>query len=340
MYSTSAPAAGPALLLAIALALPAANAAEPAAEPATAAATEPAAESAAAPAVVLRRTDNGAAVDPAMLAPALVASSVDARLGAGASLAAWGVSLRAGQPARVLLSASSELVTAAVTDGAVEADGVGPVGAGEAVLLIIATGEQRRVSYDAARLAASLPASVRQELQPALERVAAGQARRRWWGWYEPLGLNARAPVAPDLEALRRQYLLDPTVVEVRREARGSLPRQRSLAAERFVAALSGGDAAAVAGLLDPTPFLQGGRGWTATRAGYANRLALSPLAGELAGATVAADAAPGRFTVTSGAGTWLLTTADRDNMTFVTGIEARAPAVASTSATTSGETP
>lgn len=331
MYPSSAPATGPALLLALALALPAVQADEPA--------TPPAAATVAEPAVALRRTDNGATVDPGSLGPALVASSVDARLEAGASLAAWGVTVRAGQPARVLLSASSELVTAAVTEGAVQADGVGAVGAGEAVLLIIATGEQRRVSYDAARLAASLPASVRGELQPSLEQVAAGQARRRWWGWYEPLGLNARAPVAPDLEALRRQYLLDPTVVGIRQEARGSLPRQRSLAAERFVAALSGGDAAAVASLLDPTPFLQGGRGWTATRAGYAQRLASSPLAGQLAGATVATDVAPGRFTVTSEAGTWLLTTADRDNMTFVTGIEAQ-PAAAAAALTHSGETP
>ncbi|MFZ1625696.1 MAG: hypothetical protein WAU48_13070 [Gammaproteobacteria bacterium] len=272
--------------------------------------------------VQIRRTDSGLPIAAELAERVLASSSLAVTLQPGETFGAYGVEVLATDPVRVFASASSELLTMAVIEGRVQIRSLGELVPGEAALMVFATSELRRAAIDAARLDASLPATVRADLGPGLRQVAERQAKRRWWGYYKSLGVNAQMPVPPELEVLRRQYLLDPAAVHLRRDAEGSIDRQRELAAARFVTALSAEDTATVAGLLDPTPFVQSGSGWVATRADYAQRLVRSRLSGDLDAATVAAvPDVPGQFRVSTVGHSWILNTAERDNMTFVTGL-------------------
>jgi hypothetical protein len=247
------------------------------------AAAEPAAS------VTAIRTSDGVAVDVAQTEAALSASSLSVKSPAGARWSVYGIDVYTPLASQIFLSASSELITIATLAGAAHIKDAGVLQPGQAAVMMIATGKLQRTEFDARRLAASSSPVVAAEFTRLLEPVMAKQQRRRWWGYYTPMGINASAPVPAALESLRRDYLLDPAVVRLRRDAAGNLQQQRQLTAERFVTALAAHDANTVAGLVDPSVFIQVGTGWMATRAGYAQQLTGSKLATQLVDARVAA---------------------------------------------------
>lgn len=204
---------------------------------------------------------DGALLDPLQIDSALHSGTVALVLGAGERVRVAGIELAAEQAGRALLALSSEFLTVAVTAGVLRL-GDGPkAGPGQALLLALDGNRTQRLAFDARRLAASISPGARPILEDDLEQVARSQRRAAFWGAYEPLRVNARAPAPPALEDARQTYLSAPAIVAQRRAAAGTAPvvERGRMAVDAFLAAYAGGDAHSLAALLDPEPFLAGG---------------------------------------------------------------------------------
>lgn len=269
----------------------------------------------------LQRTADGAEVAARDAETALTSGGLAIRLPAGGGFNLYGLPVTSDGGAYLFITASSEFVIFAGLEGVADIDGM-TVKPGYAAVLAIATGKQTRKEFDAERLAASAGPGVAAEFNRALAPVVSSQRKVRRMGRYEPARLNAQQPVAAGYETVRRDYLLDPTIIRLRKDAGGDKSALPQLVAERFVAALANADAAGVAALLDPAPFAAAGDGWRAARAGYAAELIRSGMAAKLAEAAVRRADAPGAFTVKSPAGDWELTTVERDVVVFVSALK------------------
>ena len=217
------------------------------------------------------------------------------KLAAGEEANAWGTTVKASKPSVLLLSLSSELSTVAVIDGAVS-QGKQKARSGDALVTTLEGNKTQLLKFDARRLAATLPPEWLAEAAAPLAATAAKQKRQRYWGLIEPASLNASAPVAPAVEAVRSSYLGNDAIVSLRREAKGNPQTLAALTAKRFAAALAAHDAATVAALIDPKPFTDSGveaKSWQAARNAFAEKLTRdAALTGAMATepAAVAAD--------------------------------------------------
>lgn len=188
---------------------------------------------------------------------------------------AFGLTWRASTPSLAIVSLSSELVTIAVVDGALSQDSI-VAHAGQAIVTPIDKGRPQRFGFDARRLAATLPPDWANQTSALLERIAARQARQRFWGLIEPVNTNASAPVVPQFETVRASYLNNATIVAIRREAKEDAQALARLTAAAFAKAIAERDPEAVAALIDPKPFTDSNAiadDWQAARIGFANRL-------------------------------------------------------------------
>lgn len=237
--------------------------------------------------VALQRSDDGSAVAPEALEAVLARSGVIARLGPGARLSVFGIDLASGSGAAVYLGASSEFLFAAALAGRIEAqDGVADPG--EVLVWDMLGAPPRRFGFDVDRFLATSSLAIQRPLRETLEEVAGGQARATYWGLVAPAQVNLQAPVPPSVEALRRDYLLQPEVIRLRRQAGGDPAALSRAVAERFVAAIAARDRAVVTALLHPVLFQQeGGQDWRVLRARFAEGLVSGGLPGALAGAQV-----------------------------------------------------
>jgi hypothetical protein len=267
------------------------------------------------------KTADGASINVESLPQALSNGSVLMHLPAGSQLSVFGSSLSASESSRLMVSLSSELMTFAALSGSVSLDERHSLTPGRAGVVALVRGEVHVSEFDAARLAASAAPGVAVELRDVLKPVIATQQKRRRWGYYTSSSINTQLSSLSGDEALRRQYLSDPTIIQLRRDGGGDPVRQRELAAQRFVSALSARDGAGVAALIDPSPFMNRGPGWREERRAYAERLVSSGHFADLAGSSVAGGA-EGRFDVSAGTRKFLMTTVERDGVPFVAAME------------------
>lgn len=277
-------------------------------------------------AATLTRAGDGAAVAADQADAALSADSLVAVLAAGESLVLADQRLRATADSRAMINLSSEFLTVAVTRGRMRL-GEGPAAAaGEALLLALDGTRVQRLGFNAARLAATLSPGARPLLAEDLEAVLAGQRRSAFWGAWEPLRVNARAPAGAATEALRAAYLSDPAIVRQRRQAAGvaEVGTRSRRVAEAFLAALRDGDEAAVASMIDPLPFfaLAGPRAiGDGRRRAAAALIADASLRAGLSSVRIGA-AGDGSIALVSDTRSWRLLLVPRDRALFVAALE------------------
>jgi hypothetical protein len=244
------------------------------------------------------------------------------KLQSGEAAEISGLSYASSTPAIAVVSTSSELVTIAVIAGQL-AQGSTVAKAGQALVTPIEGSTTQRFGFDAARLAATLPAEWQSDVSAPLDRLAADQQRAKFWGLTEPAGINASAPMGPQVEAVRQSYLGNDTIMSLRRAAQGRPEVLAELTARRFAEALAAGNAAAVAALLDPKPFTDTGAAataWQATRLAFAQHLTGDETLKQAM--TTAPVAVAGASDVFLADGAFRIQLVTRDRAMFVTAVE------------------
>ena len=268
----------------------------------------------------LSRFDSGAAVSAASLDRALIDGWVVAELDRGQSMRLWDVGVEAVEPAVVLWGLSSEFLYAAVVSGMIRTPGGDVAEAADAVVWGHMGSSAARVQpYSTRDLRAALRDQGRDEWVQALEPAHRRQERRRFWGLVRPTALNVSVPLRPEVESVRRLYLLDPAVVGTKRASASAQELSRRVA-ETFLTALRDGDTARAAALLDPGPFedpAQRGR-FAETRAAYVASLAEQPWVAGIDPASLEPADEPRRFVFRSGDEDWALETVVFDTGMFV----------------------
>lgn len=276
----------------------------------------------------LVRAGDGAAVAAEQVDANLAQDSLVVALAAGESLAVVDQQLRADGDSRAMISLSSEFLTIAVTHGRMRLEGGPTAGPGGVLLLALDGDRVQRLAFNAARLSATLSPGARPLIGEDLEGVIALQRRGAFWGSYEPLRVNARAPGAPGAEALRATYLSEPAIVRQRRAAAGmvTVADRGRIAANAFLAAYRADDAAALAALLDPAPFLdQGGaagvdEGRLRAAAALLADVRLQPVLAAAPAVSMAPDGSAALFDGPQGR--WRLALVARDRAMFISGME------------------
>lgn len=202
----------------------------------------------------------------------------------------YDLALKAREPSMVVLSASSSTLSAAVLNGQIEASGV-PARAGALLAWSMDSKEPPQVfTYDIGRLLASSQLAHNNELRSAMLPALQRQQRDLFWGRLEPIGANLQAPVLPKIEALRRDVMLTPVLIEIRRAAGGDAASLERRVAEKFVHALGTKDHATLRDLLDPSLFApqQGtGQEWNSLRERFATRLVAGRMPKSMRGANL-----------------------------------------------------
>jgi hypothetical protein len=276
----------------------------------------------------LINASDGAAIAADAIEAALARDSVEVSLAAGDQLRIADLRLAADGPSRAMISLSSEFLTIAVTSGRISVDGGRAARAGQALVVALDSRRVERLAFDAERLQSTLTPGAGPLVRGELEQLARRQRRGAFWGAYEPLQVNARVPGPIASEAVRASYLSEPVVLGQRRAAAGQAGDEVRLQhiTTAFLAAYSTGDAAGLAALLDPAPFLaeSGVRSLTDRRREAAASLLADPaLRAALAGATIGTAAADGRSAVLqAGAARWRLNLVARDRALFISSLE------------------
>ena len=250
------------------------------------------------------------------------------QLGAGDQFHLFDQSITATAPTTALVALSSQFLTIAVTRGQARlATGAGAK-PGQVLVVGLDVPRTQRLVFDARRLDASLSPGARSIIGPDVARLVAAQRRGAFWGQFEPLNINARAPVSPANEWARQGYLAQPAVVRLRRQGAvsASAPQRAAAAAQAFVDGYSRGDAETVGALLDPYPFMAGtnpAAAMTARRAAAGRLLADAGLRASLTGSSqVTADPSGGFATIATGDHRWHLRLVARDGVLFISSLE------------------
>ena len=242
-------------------------------------------------AVKFTRTDTGQAVASKQLLLTLSQSGVVARLDKDETLSLLDAEVTARTSAVLYIAISSETRIVAVLEGEALLVAEGQVvEVGQAVVWPITSADAKVTAFDIDRFLASsslaLPASTRASLQAAIEN----QNKKIYWGALRRTGQNAQSPVPPMVEAMRRDILLRPAVVNLRHDAAGNQAGMARMAVDRFIAALKSRDVSTVRDLLAPSLFRPGERtpsAWLAVRHDLATSLVDSPLGRSLASSKV-----------------------------------------------------
>lgn len=238
-------------------------------------------------ATALQRSDNGATIELAQLDRVLSRSGVIARLGPGARVQPFGIEIASDDGAAAYLGGSSEYLFAAALAGRIEGGERSATG-GEVLVWDMLGSPPRLFAFDVDRFLATSSLAIDPVLRDALQAASGRQARATYWGLLAPAQVNLQAPVPPGLEALRRDYLLQPEVIRLRRLAGGDPVALSRAVAERFVESVAARDRTAVTALLHPVLFQQqGGQDWRVLRARFAEALVSGPLPAALAEASV-----------------------------------------------------
>ncbi len=277
-------------------------------------------------AVALKRIDDGREIAYQDLERVLTESGVVASLAEGDRLGVFGTDLTARADSKVFLALSSEYFTAACLGGAIES-GSASAEPGQTFIVHIDRRSLETFYFDVERFLATTYLALDPEIRSTLEGVATSHARLKFWGLLRPVGLNARAPVSPAIEQIRRSYLLTPTVVRLRREAAGESAKLARLVAERFVGGLVEKDLEPIESLLSPRLFQSetqpyNRETWQRLRSRIAQTLVDGGLPEDLAEAEIEATGDGSGFRVIARERTYRLNLMKIDGMFFVEALE------------------
>ena len=277
-------------------------------------------------AVALYRTDDGREIAYQALERVLTESGVVASLAEGDELGVFGADLKARADSTVFLALSSEYFVAACLGGAIES-GSAAAEPGQVLVLHVDQRSFQTFYFDVERFLATTLLALDPEIRSSLEGAAAAHERLKFWGLLQPLGLNARAPVSPAIEKIRRSYLLTPTVVRLRREGVGDSAKLARLVAERFVGGLVERELEQVQSLLSPQLFqgeaeVYDRETWQMLRLRYAKTLVEGGLPGDLAEAEFQATEDGNRFRIIAREQTYRLSLTAIDGMYFIDALE------------------
>lgn len=207
----------------------------------------------------LTRADNSREITAGELEAALTESSIIAKLAPGDAIDVYGLRIEARTDSTVFLSLSSEYLSAACLAGAISSEPVS-AGPGEVIVWHAASRSPKQFSFDIDRFLATTSAPLDQKVMSGLENASETQSRRIFWGLLRPTGVNARAPVMPVIEEVRRAYLMTPTVIDLRRNGGDDQSRLAELVAQSFIAGIAGRQVEPVGDLMSPKLFLDGDR--------------------------------------------------------------------------------
>ena len=277
-------------------------------------------------AVALYRVDDGREIADQDLERVLTESGVVASLAEGDQLGVFGTDLKARADSKVFLALSSEYFVAACLGGAIES-GSASAEPGQVLVLHVNQQSFQTFYFDVERFLATAFLALDPEIRSTLEGVAAAHERLKFWGLLRPVGLNARAPVSPAIEEIRRSYLLSPSVVRLRREGAGDSAKLARLVAERFVGGLVEKELEPVKSLLSPQLFQGEAEAydretWQMLRLRYAKTLVQSGLPGDLAQSEIQATEDSNRFRIIARERTYRLSLTAIDGMPFVAALE------------------
>ncbi|MFN4089790.1 MAG: hypothetical protein ACK4QW_12220 [Alphaproteobacteria bacterium] len=257
---------------------------------------------------------------------ALSRGTVMARLGAGEVLALPSGEVGATETSSLYLAASSEFLSVAVLRGAITMGGRS-AGPGEVLVRSIAGTRVERFAFDARAFGAATPGgALTDEERDSLRAILVEQERRIFWGGLERTGFDAQAPSGdPMMEAVRRDYLLRPAVMDVRAAALGDAKAIGREVASRFVAGLAARDAETVEALLSPTLFTDGGRRqteWLSDRSAFALDLVAGGMPTTLSNAVIGEGGLSEGYAVDVNGAPWRVRLQPLDSMVFVTALE------------------
>ena len=139
---------------------------------------------------------------------------------------------------------------------------------GEVLILTPYGGEPVKQTFDASRFLASWSkenSARHPQVFAALEKIKSSQKRAIFMGLYRETSFNVAAPGSSNSELARRTIVGSKVIQNIRFSSENDPKRVERLVVYAFRDALVSGDAAALASLLDPTPFggtdLRGGAG-------------------------------------------------------------------------------
>jgi len=156
-----------------------------------------------------------------------------------------------------VLGRSSDIAYIIVADGSAQKANEDAT-AGRVLMLPPYGGQADVQRFDAKRFLQSWPAEKQDELgsvHAALKDVAKDQRWLVFFGRYESTEFNLAAPGSAKQELARRSLVGGDVISDIRFSAAGDPAALEKMIVERFVSALSSGDADTVAMLMDPTPF-------------------------------------------------------------------------------------
>lgn len=277
--------------------------------------------------LVLSRTDTGQAVPADRLEAVLPETGVAAKMDDGTRLNVFGIELVAQGETQTFLAMSSQSFVAASLLGQV-ASGTEAAEPGQVLIFDLDSSEPETFYFDVERFLATSPLAQDAMVRASLESVAASHERLKFWGLIRTVGLNARAPVSPSIEEIRRSYLLAPTVVRLRSQAAGDEDRLAGLVAAEFARGVASKELEPVKSLLSPELFQSESRPydrntWQILRARFAEAMLDGPLPQDLAASRVEAIGGDSKlFRIVGGQRTYTLSVIRLDGMVFVEGLE------------------
>jgi len=196
--------------------------------------------------------NDGRDLEPSALPLELSRSWVEVDFAAGEQLKVFDLTLEAPEAAKVIVGVSSEYLFAACASGRVAVDGR-TVEPGEVIVWKHDAEYRPAVRRFSARdFESVLRDKGRTEVADAVKVVARAQKSERFWGTLRASSVNVGVPLKPAAERLRRGYLVQPAILEIRRGASEPVADATARAAARAIAAQ---DAEALAPLLTPAFF-------------------------------------------------------------------------------------
>lgn len=250
-----------------------------------------------------------------------------ARVAAGETITVYDAAFAAEADSLVYFSLSSDYLAAAVLSGAIASADRVEAEAGRVLVATLDGARTERFQFDAAQLRRTLAST---QIDPAaaeaLALIEQRQARLKFFGLLEPVGVNAAA-ASPQVEPIRQSYLNEPALIRLRRQAQGDAAALARGTAQAFVDALASGAVDDVAALIDPAPFMAQSPdpvAWRAARRSFAAGLAARPsLIADMTGAQVVVGADATRPAISAASGkTYALALAPRDRALFVAALE------------------
>lgn len=170
----------------------------------------------------------------------------------------WGLDILSQSKSTILVGVSSDFIFVATIYGDAQISSNKTsfsVEAGQvAIQQHFSTGGVRIETFSAHDLKTAFEKDAKSLLVKAINPVVKKQKKSRFWGTLRGTNANIGTPTRSDIEALRRTYLVNSTIISIKRKVKNvrDLPEE---VAKTFILAAKKRDVQVVADLLDPSSF-------------------------------------------------------------------------------------